>query len=80
MKFAPVTTNVNAAPPALAEAGLKDTTLGVGFEGGGGGGFDPPSPPLPPPQEASNVRRTIQAKVNNRLRRFLKAPPKEVRS
>ena len=76
MKFPPVNVNVNATPPAVAEAGLKDTMLGVGFDGGGGG-FDPPLPgtELPPPHEASNVSGTIQAKVNNRFRRFLKASP-----
>ena len=73
MKFAPVTVNVNAAPPAVAETGLNDTMLGVGL-GGGGGEFDPPlpAPEPPPPHEANNVRGTIQARGKNRFRWVLK--------
>lgn len=73
MKFAPITVNVNAPPPAVAETGLNDTILGVGFDGGGGG-FDPPlpAPEPPPPHEAKNVRGKIHARVNNRFRWVLK--------
>lgn len=68
-KLAPVTVNVNAAPPAVAETGLNDTMLGVRFAGGG----DPPGPaPEPPPHEANNVRGTIQAKVKRRVQWVLK--------
>jgi hypothetical protein len=46
-KFCPVIVSVNAAPPAVAEFGLRETMAGTGLEGGGG---LPPELPDPPPQ------------------------------
>jgi hypothetical protein len=48
MKFVPVTVNVNAAPPAVADDGEIEVTVGTGLLGGG----ELPPPPPPPPQAA----------------------------
>ena len=58
-KFCPVRVNVNAAPPALAELGLRATMAGTGFEGGGG--WMPSELPDPPPQPARNCKKATHA-------------------
>ena len=65
-KFAPVTVNMKAAPPAEAEAGFNVTMLGAGLAFVGGG-FDPPPPAPEPPHEANNVKVTREARAKNRL-------------
>jgi hypothetical protein len=55
----PLIVNVNAAPPAFAEFGLRETIEGTGFSVGGGG----PSPELPDPPQPINETATRQAKV-----------------
>ena len=51
--------NVNAAPPAFAEFGLKETIAGTGFDGGGG--RLTAEVPDPPPQPAESSQRTREA-------------------
>ena len=64
MKLFPVIVNVNAAPPAFAEFGLRETISGTGFWGGGGG--PPPELPDPPPQPANKTTPSKKTSVPRR--------------
>jgi hypothetical protein len=65
MKLFPVIVNVNAAPPAFAEFGLRETISGTGFCGGGGG--PPPELPDPlPPQPANETTTSKKTSVPRR--------------
>ena len=58
----PLTVNVNAAPPAVAESGLRETIAGTGFWGGG----PTPELPDPPPQPVKKTRTKRDTNVTRR--------------
>lgn len=63
IKLFPLIVNVNAAPPAVVESGLRETTAGTGFSGGG------PTPELPdPPPHPHETTTSRKADIAKRRR------------